>query len=399
MNQSKPSIYVYGMAISGLNPTIYGGLFGNATRAVGLAINLAKLGHEIYLEVENNFNSNLKSEELPVSLKLIRESQRQDFLCNADVLLISCTNIQSFHKLFGRDPYLDHPCKIIASCFDLKQSIDLERLRGKVKFITFNNSKQKRMWDGRKNSIPSLEIPYGVNETVQVDDAIIDVQKPSALWMGAIRRTDMLQRIVHFARVNTNCKVTVVTRAITDNTIESHKRGGLDNPYADFTGRDSLKVFDEIVEELCGIKTPSNIDFLGPMEGQNHIIQGQHTIGLDFSRFPSQSHDNTKILDYLRSGLCVICDKGTPSYRFVEETGNGAVVSPNFDDNEIRNAYECCLKIGTLENRKSVAAFVRKKYGWDTLALIYSELACKATRPTKVTLAKRAVRWIRRTKP
>ena len=392
MNQNKPSIYVYGMAISELNSTIYGGLFGNATRAAGLAINLAKLGHQIYLEVENDFKTSLSNKELPSCLELIRESQRQDYLCKADVLLISCTNIQSFHQLFGRDPYIHHPCKVIASCFDLKQSIDLNRLHENVKLITFNNEKQKRMWDARKSQIPSTEMPYGVNETTQVDEAIIEAKEPSALWMGAIRRTDMLQRIVSFARVNPECKVTVVTRTITDNTIEPHKRGGLDNPYADFTGRDKLEAFDDVVEELCGIKTPGNIEFLGPMEGLNHIIQGQHTIGLDFSRFPSQSHDNTKILDYLRSGLCVICDRGTPSYRFVEETNHGVVVSPDFDDDEIKSAYQHCLNIGTLECRKRVATYVQKKYGWDTLALKYSELIENSIRPESPI--KRAINWV-----
>jgi hypothetical protein len=378
MNMNKPSVYIYGMPISKLDSTIYGGLFGNATRSVGLALNLAKIGHKVFLEVEDDFSLKLPSFELPELFQLVTVSCRQNVLQDADILLVSCTNLESIAKLFGRDPYIEHPCKVIASCFDLGQSLDLRRLQQNVKFITFNNSAQKRMWDTRRCLIKSVEIPYGVNELDAVDDAIVDVRTPSALWMGAIRRPGMLERIIRFSRVNSDCGVSVVTRTIVDSSIAPNVRGGRNNPYADFCERDELSVFDDVVEELCGVETPSNIEFLGPMEGLNHILQGQHMIGLDFSRFPSQTHDNTKILDYLRSGMCVICDKGTPSYRFVEETGHGVVVSPKFDDDEIRAAFEKCRTLATYERRKEVARYVREKYGWNALAPKFSDLLCQS---------------------
>lgn len=387
--QNLPSVYIYGMPINRIDDTIYGGLFGNATRSVGLAFNLAKNGHKVFLEVANDFHLEQKSLKLPENLSITLEKNRKEVASEADAMLISCTNIQSINDLFGRNAYIKHPNKVIASCFDLGQSISLNLLQKNTKLITFNNKQQKIMWDSRCSLIPSVVIPYGVNEKSEVEEAIQEVEVPSALWMGAIRRPDMLKRIVQFSRVNFDCNVSVVTRTIIDSSITGNNRGGRDNPYADFRGRDKFDVFYDIVEEFCQIKTPSNITFLGPMEGMNHIIQGKHTIGLDFSRFPSQSHDNTKILDYLRSGLCVICDKGTPSYRYVEETGHGVVVSPDFDDDEIREAFKKCRRMATIERRKEVSRYIAKKYGWDTLSEKFSELICSSLKQKSPSVLRR----------
>jgi hypothetical protein len=46
---------VYGMPVRKIEYNIYGGLFGNATRAVGLANNLAHKGFRTVLIVEDNF--------------------------------------------------------------------------------------------------------------------------------------------------------------------------------------------------------------------------------------------------------------------------------------------------------------------------------------------------------
>ena len=387
--QKLPSIYIYGMPINRIDDTIYGGLFGNATRSVGLAFNLAIIGHKVFLEVSDDFKLEQAISKLPKKLSITLEKNRNEVLSNADVMLISCTNIQSINELFGRNAYLEHPNKVIASCFDLGQKIDLNLLQKNTKLITFNNAQQKAMWDSRCSLIPSVEISYGVNERAEVEEAIREIERPSALWMGAIRRPDMLERIIQFSRVNFDCNVSVVTRTIIDSSISGGKRGSRDNPYADFRGRDKLDVFDDIVNEFCHIKTPPNVSFLGPMEGMNHIIQGKHTVGLDFSRFPSQTHDNTKILDYLRSGLCVICDKGTPSYRFVEETGFGVVVSPDFDDDEIRDAFIKCRNMATLEKRREVSRYIAEKYGWDILSKKFSDLICRSVEQKSPSFSRR----------
>jgi hypothetical protein len=378
MNMNKPSVYIYGMPISKLDSTIYGGLFGNATRAVGLAYNLAKIGHEVFLEVENNFIDARSLSLKPGNLTIVCSSERETYISKSETLLISCTNLQSFEEFFDREPYLEHDCRIVASCFDLRQKIQISRLEATTRCITFNNYQQQSMWEERQSLIPSYVIPYGVNELDEVDEAIVKTDSMSAIWIGAIRRVDMLQRIIRFAAVNPECRVTVATRSIFDNSMIGSERGSMGNPYGDFTGRDSLSYFEVLVKELCECEMPENVNFIGPAEGLNHILQGEHTIGLDFSRFPAQSHDNTKILDYLRSGLCVICDRGTPSYRFVEETAHGVVVSPSFSDAEIREAYVKCLKMSCHIRRKKIAKYVGEKYGWDTLANRFSELLCEA---------------------
>jgi hypothetical protein len=386
-----PSVYIYGMPINSIDELIYGNLFGNATRSVGLAINLSKIGHIVYLEVENDFSLNVGECNVPENLNFVVAEDRKKAMHAADVLLVSCTNIQSFSDLFERSAYIQHPCKVIASCFDNNQKINIKLLEAEVRAITFNNQQQKSIWDRRRSLIPSFVVTYGVNEYNYVDKSIKDVAKPAALWMGGIRRKDMLQRIIRFANVNPECKVTVVTRTIFDGSIPHNERGSRNNPYGDFRGRDPLSKFDEIVREICGCEKPQNVDFQGPMEGQNHMIQGEHTIGLDFSRFPAQNHDNTKILDYLRSGLCVICDEGTPSHRFVQETGHGVVVSPSFGDDEIREAYLKSCELNSYTRRLEVASYVRENYGWQVAGNQFSEILQNAHTTVPPSTIKRAL--------
>lgn len=388
-----PSVYVYGMPIHGIDRSIYGGLFGNATRSVGLAFNLARIGHKVILEVENDFRLKAEPNQIPINLKFVRSSERNEFLQSSDILLISSTNIESLLRE-GKDPYLFHEKKVYATCFDLKQSINLRHLNRYAKHITFNNTIQKNAWDSRLTLVPSTVVSYGVNEYQYVDDAITCLDGKAALWMGAIRRVDMLQRLIKFAHVNRDCRVSVVTRVIYDDSNGANIRGGHKNPYADFARGADVSVFNRVVKELCGMETPNNINFLGPMEGENHKILGEHSIGLDFSRFPAQEHDNTKILDYLRSGMAVICDKGTPSYRYVEETGHGCVLNPHFTDEEIRSAFKKCSDLISLQNRRAVAEQIALNYGWDKQARIYSNIILEAYKVSVPKSTKRLLNFL-----
>jgi hypothetical protein len=373
-----PSVYIYGMPINRLDGSVYGGLFGNATRAVGLAINLAKRGHRVALEVEDDFDDQLPASLRPPGLILSTPRSRDMMLADADILAISCTNIQSFEELSGRCPYLAHPVKVFFCCFDNGQRLDLSRL-GKVRFITFNNSIQKSLWDRRCTGIPAITSPYGVNEFLTVDAAIqADCGEFNAVWMGAFRRPDMLERVVRFAFVNPECNVNVVTRHIFDQRLPADEYGGIRRPYADFRLRDQPARFYEVVEEICGMPAPANLRYLGTLEGDNEVVLGRHQIGLDFSRFPGQLHDNTKIMDYLRSGLYVICDRGTPSYRFVTETGFGSVVDAQFSDAQIRKAFLAARALVTIDRRRMTARYMRWIYGWHTRARFASSLLTAA---------------------
>ncbi|HBJ33230.1 MAG TPA: hypothetical protein DDZ51_00405 [Planctomycetaceae bacterium] len=371
-----------------MDQTIYGGQYGNATRAVGLAFNLCKLGHKVFLEVEDEFEDRTASDHGFDFPQFIRASERSNILSKTDRLLISCTNIESFKRLSNREPYLEHPCRVIVSCFDLGQKIEWERFAESTKAITFNNNQQKLRWDKRKSGVDAYVVPYGVNEHEYVDEAIVDVQRPSALWIGEIRRNDMLERIVKFAKANPTAHVTIVARKIYDCGIPDEKRGGRLAPFGDFRdGKDPLSKFDHIVKQICREPKPKNIEFLGPVEGENHVIQGRNLVGLDFSRFPAQEHDNTKILDYLRSGMCVICDRGTPSCRFVEETGHGVIVEPEFSEIEIQDAFARCIEIGSLSRRMKVARYVREKYGWNSIASQISDILQKVHSSTRLSIA------------
>jgi 2-polyprenyl-3-methyl-5-hydroxy-6-metoxy-1,4-benzoquinol methylase/glycosyltransferase involved in cell wall biosynthesis len=367
------SVLVYGMPVHSIDDSIYSGLYGNATRAVGLAYNFALNGRCTGLIVEDDFD--LKATlAFPDKLFFERKSSLYDIAKKYDVLLVACTNIESFEVIFGQDPYIDHPCKVYACCFDINQKIDVTRFRLGTKAITFNNSIQSELWEKRKTNISSYVIPYGVNDLEYVDQAIDDVSEPRAIWIGEFRRADMLTRLFRFARANPSCPVNVVTRKIFDSNIPAGQHGSVTNPYADFTEATPENHFETIVEQVTGEKIPLNIRYLGVREGENASLLGSHTIGLDFSRFPSQTHDNTKIMDYLRSGLFVVCDVGTPSYRFVEEMGHGVVVPPNCSEEDLRIA---CDKVsGQISKRRrlDVAERMKKKYGWKITAERYSKI-------------------------
>ena len=125
---------------------------------------------------------------------------------------------------------------------------------------------------------------------------------------------------------------------------------------------------------VCGESKPENVNYLGLCEGENERILGESMIGLDFSRFPYQNHDNTKIMDYLRSGLAVICDNGTPSYRFVDETGFGYVMDVNSSIIEYKNAFMSCVEKYSYEERLRVSKYMANKYGWEAKSLLYSKI-------------------------
>ena len=359
----KPSVYIYGMPIHAITNSLFSGIYGNATRSVGLAFNLTKRGHKVYLEVENGFANNLTDSAPAGRPAFVLRHDREKTLPSADVLLISCTGIESFEKLHGRDPYLPHRVKVYTCCFDLKQSIDTNRLAG-TRFVTFNNELQKSIWDKRKTGIPSFVIPYGVSDLPNVDESIQDVRGNQAIWIGEIRRADILERILRFATFNPDCVVKVVTRKIFDQDLPTRHEGGSNNPFW-VHDRDEVtsKAFSEITKKVCNLDAPGNVEFLGAREGENDKLLGSANIGLDFSRFPAQTHDNTKILDYLRSGLAVVCDHGTPSARFVSRSGHGVVVSPNIGETEIVSAYRRCVKIADIATRKRIASETCARFG------------------------------------
>jgi hypothetical protein len=391
MEKNKKSVLVYGMPVHAIDDSIYGGLFGNATRAVGLAYNFALAGRRTGLVVENRFLCTATLPR-PSRLEFIAVGDLQERAGAFDVLLIACTNLESFQNSFGRDPYVSHPYVVYACCFDNGQEIDLARFSKNAKAITFNNKLQLANWRKRDTGVPAWVIPYGVNDLDYVDQAICDIDRPRAIWIGEFRRRDMLTRLFRFARANPKCPVSVVTRKIFDQSIPLGGKGSASSPYADFVTCTPESSFKEIVEDITSESLPPNVVYLGVKEGENHLLMGSHNIGLDFSRFPTQTHDNTKIMDYLRSGLWVICDTGTPSYRFVKEMRHGAIVSPDCQEAELRIACENSAGHVSLHRRRRIAKMMQEKYGWKATAERFSRIF----EPRSVDVCQR---WLAATNP
>lgn len=356
------------MPIPRINETIYGGLYGNATRAVGLAFNLARKGFDVSLEVTEDFENALRDGQKPERLNFVTESMRDPVLRRSDLLLISCTGLESFEKVHGRDPYIAHPEKALICCFDNNQKIDFRRL-GPCRFATFNNWRQVDLWNRRGTGIPAIPVAYGVDEYEAVEAAIREPGRQlKAIWVGEIRSRLVLEKILRFAKANFECEVAVVTRRIFDYSADHGDYGSFVNPYASFEGDSNSERFYELIQELFGYNAPHNVKFLGTLEGTIHRVLGDYQIGLDFSRGARQRHDNTKIQDYLRSGLWVVTDRGSPSYRFVREMDYGSFLPGNFSSTEAREAVRDSLSKVSREKRLHVSRSMNDRYGWPTRA-------------------------------
>jgi len=360
-------VLVYGMPIHRIERRPYAGLYGNATRAFGLANNFAKMGQRTALVVEPGFRAT-PSQCLCPTLDFVDRREFAQVAARSRVLLMAFTHFHSFLHLFDRDPFVPHPRKFCVCCFDQNAEFAFGRLLDEVFGITFNNELQKSFWNRRCTHIPSHVVSYGVDESDYVDEAIRDVRELSAIWMGEIRRTDVLERIVRFAEANPDCVVHVVTRKIFDNRLAEDAYGGRKNAYADFSKSGSPEGLERVVDELLGRQAPGNLSYLGMAEGENPDFLGRHGIGLDFSRCPGQTHDNSKVLDYLRSGLAVICDDDAPSFRYVNEFRHGYVLPQVNTASDMRRAFAACRHMTSYARRRAVAKAVRDRYGWDRIA-------------------------------
>jgi hypothetical protein len=164
MDQGSFDFMIYGMPVYNLDSTIYGGLFGNAVRAVGLANNLAIKGYNVALVVDKDFKYD-DSPRLSKNLYFLKKHDGWEKKTQyAEILIVTCTNLQSFKDLFGQNPSISHPRKFYVCCFDNHQNIDLNAILNGAIGITFNNKQQKYIWDKRNTGLPSFEMEVFVGK-------------------------------------------------------------------------------------------------------------------------------------------------------------------------------------------------------------------------------------------
>lgn len=352
----------------------YGSLRGNATRAFGLANNFARQGYRTALIVDEGceaVSSPLISEELyMVPRKALKEAA-----ASTHVVILACTNLKTLQEHDSQVISLAHPRKWVASCFDYND--DDARLRsamGGVIGVSFNNNVQAQAWRNRGLGAPVHVVPYGVDENCYVDDQITEVTRPTAVWIGVLRLPALLERIVRFAEVNPECDVKVVSGLVFD---QRQARGGVgsqDSPYIEHdAGPVPIERFADVVRLWCGRAVPSNLRYLGACSGRNAELLGAANLALGFSRHSGQLHDDSKVLDYLRSGTPVLCDDGQPSCRFVRETEHGFVIPFDSGDEALREGFHHCLAISSLQRRRTVAARVSDQFSWHRVALKAAE--------------------------
>lgn len=344
----------------------YGHLVGNATRAFGVANNLARQRLRIGLVVDDDCAADC-SPLICSTLRLVPRSSLAAAAAAAEsgVMLLCATNLKTLRS-FDETPFsVAHPRKWAATCFDFNDGEDLATLTRGIIGACFNNAYHAGQWSNRRFEMPIHVLPYGVDENRYVDDLIHETAHPVAIWIGAIRRPASLLRILRFAAVNPECEVRVVCGMIFDQSCPAGSAGSFDHPLLDHRdGPVPVERFREIAELWSGQTVPPNLRFLGRAPGENAALLGSANVGLGFSRQSGQTHDDSKLLDYLRSGLPVLCDDGQPSSRFVRDSGHGYVMPFDAGDDALRAGFLHCIARAGLAHRRQAAARVRDIFGW-----------------------------------
>ncbi len=367
-NQSL-DVLVCGFSIARIDPSRpYAFLHGNATRAFGLANNFSFQGWRTGLIVEPDCvtsSSPLLSNELCV----VPRSAFVRAAAATCVLVLACTNLKSLHLFMPEAFIVNHPRKWVASCFDNNDEENVSSIVEGVVGISFDNEFQAQSWNARGFAMSVHVVPYGVDEFPYVDAAIMPSVRPTALWIGVLRLPFVLERIVRFAEVNPECDVKIVSGLVFDESLIPGMVGSRAQPYINYkTGIIPQSQFAEVVSLWCKRSAPANLQYLGTCLGQDADLLGRADVALAFSRRLGQTHDDAKILGYLRSGTPVLCDDGQPSYRFVQETGHGYVMPFTAGDEVLREGFQRCLALSSLQMRRAVAVQVRDRYGWPTVA-------------------------------
>lgn len=367
---SQPfEVLVCGLPIERIDPERpYGALRGNATRAFGLANNFARLGCRTGLVVEPGC-APVSSRWIADDLTLVPRPSLAQAASGAEVLLLACTNLRTAQERMPEALTLAHPRKWLSTCFDHNDGLDVPALVRGVVGVSLNNDIEGQSWLDRQLGLPLHVVPYGVDEHPYMDEAIVPAERPNAIWIGALRLPHTLERIVRFAEVNPECEVKIVAGLVFDQGIARGDEGSYDRPFIDHRdGAVPTLRFAEIARRWCGHPLPPNVRYLGSAPGENARLLGAATLALGFSRRPGQRHDDSKLLDYLRSGLPVLADDGQPSHRFVKETGHGCVMPFGGDDRALREGFQQCLALSDVERRRKVAAAVNEHLGWPAVA-------------------------------
>lgn len=372
-----------------LRPYVF--LFSNATRPVGLAMNIAKKGYKVGLIVEDDCEI-LNIEKLPKTLFLVPRSKALKVAELSKNIIICAINFDGFLALYPEMIKYKHKSTWCSCCFNIHDIEVIPKLPNGIRSITFNNLFQKKSWDELNLNVPSFVIPYGVNETSEIDNNISESNEINAIWIGSIRQPMQLQKIINFAKANPECIVNIIAEFIYDQsyfndirpgitmnmasaefiynrTLPVSEKGHWDKPYVHHnSGKVPVDDFNNIVKEWCKEQTPKNVRYLGACREDDAKIMGNATMAICFSRSSEQKHDDTKIMHYLRSGIPVLCDKGQPSYRFVKETGHGVVLPFEMSSTDFRKGFLECLAKSKLDRKKSVAKYIKYKYSWLPIA-------------------------------
>ncbi|MDP5030355.1 MAG: hypothetical protein NWQ54_00070 [Paraglaciecola sp.] len=339
-------------------------VIGNAIRAVGVAKELAILNLSVALVVD--YRISLPTGLSHENITLIDRSRYKSVASSASLVLISTTKPSVLISEHGIDLLALSNCNLVLlSCFnDNAISRDGQDLYNIFKLITVNNYEQKLIIEQRGVVPKVLNLDFGVNELAQ-SLSHTEPGKIKALWVGCIRSREVLKKIVKFANVFSDVEVNIVSRLVFDKHTVSTAPGNkvfgtvINLLEESLSSPEALKKLSDWI----GHELPLNINFLGAAESNYQEILLSHDIGLDFCESVYQQHDNTKILDYLSSGMFVFTENYAPSFRYVEEFDSGYCL-PDFEENNLIYGLEHYKKCSSKYWRNNLIDLVYQKYGW-----------------------------------
>lgn len=354
-------------------------IIGNAIRAVSMAEQLARKGYSVALVVD--FKNRDNALVIYRGMSLVCRKSLEHYIRKSSALIFCTTKPEVLINEHGVNiDCIEHKNKILLSCFVSSLSKARKKsLYDQFQLISVNNSEQVKLTINSGTKTPVFQLDFGAPE---VNESLTPFSQRKGLWVGSIRSKEVLIKIIKTARAFPEISFDIVSRlifraeditALPGNKIQGAVVNLLDDtpPPANV---------ENLLSSWASEQWPSNLHFLGAAEDDYHQVLASHTIGLDFCQSKAQSHDNTKIIDYLSSGMFVLTEKFAPSYRYAEEVQNGYIVS-NFDTLASDLNFKAVLDEADRSAKKEV---FMQQYSWQSITERFlSEYRRVKVKPTK----------------
>lgn len=334
-------------------------LVGNRVRTWALFTLLENYGFEPYVyvdpqasvapDIQQAFGARfIRSQE-----EFLRRAGNGDFL----VTIFVSTKLQA---LLEWHPWLREirGARIVGTfCYDNNTQLDravVDQMVG----IAVNTPLQKLQWDERATGVPSFLITTGQSEQSPMAKA----SNGDVVFMGEMRSARPLRLLAEIASRLPHRKFLVSGPRFIEQ--DDHHR-----VFVDFTAlplEEHARAFSDFVSSL-GIPCPPNLVYLHIPHGEEDVVLGSATVGLDFSWKPSHNIENSKVPRYLSYGLAPVVELPAPSYRYIPLFGVGEIVEYGASATAWAEAIERAAAT-PLETKNQLRQITSNFFSWEMVA-------------------------------